>query len=155
MPKRRLEWIVRPVESADRTAWDRLYRTYGDFYGEQLSADHLDLVWRWIHEDRTVIALVAVPATGGEPVGLAHLRPFVRPLDGNLGGFLDDLVVAPEARGSGVVDAMFAAIRDEAARRGWSVVRWITAADNHRARAAYDRVATATPWVTYDMDTKE
>ena len=146
---------MRPVDPADRVAWNRLYHLYGDFYGADLSDDHLDLVWRWIHEDRAVIALVAVPATGGEPVGLAHLRPFVRPLDGSIGGFLDDLVVDVNARGSGVVDALFAAMRDEAARRGWSVVRWITAADNHRARAAYDRVATATPWVTYDMDTRE
>ena len=53
------------------------------------------------------------------------------------------------------MDALSAAISDEATCRGWSVVRWITAADNHRARAAYDRVATATPWVTYDMDTNE
>jgi len=30
-------------------------------------------------------------------------------------------------------------------------VRWITAGDNATARRLYDAVATATPWVTYDM----
>ncbi|WP_235438754.1 hypothetical protein [Streptomyces yangpuensis] len=43
------------------------------------------------------------------------------------------------------------ALRGLAAERGWSVVRWITADDNHRARAKYDQVATRTMWVTYDM----
>jgi hypothetical protein len=38
------------------------------------------------------------------------------------------------------------------AERGWTVIRWITADDDHRARRAYDRVATRTAWVTYDMD---
>jgi hypothetical protein len=31
------------------------------------------------------------------------------------------------------------------------VIRWITADDNYRARAVYDRVATRTKWVTYDL----
>lgn len=35
--------------------------------------------------------------------------------------------------------------------RGWSVIRWITADDNYRARSKYDRYATRTPWITYDM----
>ncbi len=31
------------------------------------------------------------------------------------------------------------------------MVRWITAADNYTAQRAYDRVASRTTWVTYDM----
>jgi hypothetical protein len=30
-------------------------------------------------------------------------------------------------------------------------VRWITAADNATAQRLYDRVATKTAWVTYDL----
>ena len=88
---------------------------------------------------------------GDELVGLAHYRPFARPLAATVGGYLDDLYVAPEARGSGAADALLARLREIAADRGWSVVRWITADDNHRARAKYDQVATRTMWVTYDM----
>lgn len=151
MPAMHRDWVVRPIEPADRRTWNRLYRGYGEFYGESLSDERLDLVWRWIHEDGLVVALAVVSAAGGDPVGIAHLRPFVRPLDGSVGGHLDDLFVDRTARGTGAVDALFDAMRDEAARRSWSVVRWITAADNARARAAYDKVAVATPWVTYDM----
>ena len=35
--------------------------------------------------------------------------------------------------------------------RGWTVIRWITAEDNARARKVYDRLATKTAWVTYDI----
>jgi hypothetical protein len=37
-----------------------------------------------------------------------------------------------------------------AGSEGRSVVRWITADDNHPAQALYDQVATRTHWVTYD-----
>jgi ribosomal protein S18 acetylase RimI-like enzyme len=84
-------------------------------------------------------------------VGLAHYRPVPRPLAASAGGYLDDLYVAPQARGSGVVDALLDRLREIARERGWTVVRWITADDNHRARAKYDQVATRTMWVTYDM----
>ncbi len=32
------------------------------------------------------------------------------------------------------------------------MIRWITADDNYRARAKYDRFAARTPWITYDME---
>ena len=47
--------------------------------------------------------------------------------------------------------ALMSALAREAHRRDWSVVRWITAEDNYRARALYDRVAVKTAWLTYDM----
>jgi GNAT superfamily N-acetyltransferase len=84
-------------------------------------------------------------------VGLAHVRAFARPLSASTGGFLDDLFVDPAARGSGAAQALIGAVAEEGRRRGWSVVRWITARDNARARAVYDRLAAETPWVTYDL----
>jgi ribosomal protein S18 acetylase RimI-like enzyme len=72
-------------------------------------------------------------------------------LSASTGGFLDDLFVDPHLRGSGAADALIAALRDIGAARGWTVIRWITAEDNYRARGVYDRVAMRTPWVTYDI----
>ena len=42
----------------------------------------------------------------GRLLGLAHFRPMPRPLTGSTAGFLDDLFVAPAARGAGVGDAV-------------------------------------------------
>lgn len=88
----------------------------------------------------------------GVAIGLAHVRPVPSPLRGASGGFLDDLFVDPAARGTGAFECLMAAVHDLAATEGWPQVRWITAADNARAQAAYDRVATKTDWVTYQLD---
>jgi GNAT superfamily N-acetyltransferase len=141
---------VRPLEVADRAAWNRLYAGYAQFYGVEQSGLMRDRVWGWIHQaDRPVIGFGALIAD--QLIGLAHCRAYLRPLSATSGGFLDDLFVDPNARGTGAADALIAAVATEGRLRGWSVLRWITAEDNHRARKVYDRVATKTPWVTYDI----
>ena len=149
-----MDWETRRVEKRDWEAWTRLFTGYCTFYEVPAPEEKLQTVWSWIHEEGTVDAIVAVPAgDAGEPVGLAHLRSWVRPLRGHVAGYLDDLFVAPEVRGQGVVEALWAAIDALARERGWPIVRWTTADDNYRARTAYDKVATRTFWITYEMDT--
>ncbi|HZV74278.1 MAG TPA: GNAT family N-acetyltransferase [Conexibacter sp.] len=145
-------WRVRPVEHGDWDDWRRLFGGYCDFYRWPTSEQHQRLIWSWIHDAKSIEALVAVPSEqDGPAVGLAHLRSWVRPLRGIVCGYLDDLFVDPQTRSMGVVDALFEAIDAIAVERGWAVVRWTTADDNYRARTAYDRVATRTGWITYDM----
>jgi len=149
-------WKVRHVALDEFDAWSRLFRGYADFYHWPTSDDHQRQIWSWIHDDHSVEALVAVPVDDagdetGEPQGLAHLRQWVRPLRGVIAGYLDDLFVAPELRGTGAVEALFTEINRLAVQRNWSIVRWTTADDNYRARAVYDQLATRTTWITYDM----
>ena len=87
----------------------------------------------------------------GVVVGLAHYRAFARPLSASVGGFLDDLFVGPEARGTGAAEALVQGVANVGRARGWTLIRWITAEDNYRARNLYDRVAEKTRWVTYDI----
>jgi len=141
---------VRPPEAADRAGWEGLYAGYADHYRVAQTPAMRDVVWGWLldpaHGTRGFVAVMA-----GRPVGLAHYRAFARPLSASVGGYLDDLFVSPDARGMGVAEALIGAVTEEGRLRGWSVIRWITAGDNARARAVYDRVAVATPWVTYDI----
>jgi ribosomal protein S18 acetylase RimI-like enzyme len=142
--------IIRPVQASEFAEWADLYRGYRDFYALKFDEAVIDRVWRWItDESHEVNALVAV--AGQDLVGLAHYRRFARPSSGTEGLFLDDLYTAPGARGMGAGRALLAHISALAERDGRSVVRWITAEDNTRARALYDSTATATKWVTYDM----
>lgn len=87
----------------------------------------------------------------GRLVGLAHFRPFARPLSASTGGFLDDLFVDPAQRGSGAAAALIEGVADVGRQRGWTVIRWITADDNYRARSLYDKLAVKTAWATYDI----
>lgn len=59
----------------------------------------------------------------GALVGLAHYRPFARPLSATTGCFLDDLFVDPARRGSGAADLLLTELARLAAENGWSVVR--------------------------------
>lgn len=142
--------IIRPVAQADRAAWERLYAGYAAFYQVSQTPAMRETVWGWLHDPgHGTEGLVA--ERDGALIGLAHVRPFARPLSASTGGFLDDLFVDPQARGTGAAEALLDAVRAIGAARGWSVIRWITAEDNYRARGLYDRVADRTKWVTYDI----
>ena len=65
--------------------------------------------------------------------------------------YLDDLFTAPAARGTGASTALLHRLAEIARDEDAVLVRWITAADNETARRIYDREATQTPWVTYDL----
>ncbi len=142
--------IIRPPTSADRSEWERLYAGYAAFYKVTQTPEMRATVWGWIH-DPAHGTRAFVAEDQGRLVGLAHFRPFARPLAASTGGFLDDLFVDPAARGSGAADALIAALAAEGRQQGWTVIRWITAEDNYRARALYDRLAEKTRWATYDI----
>ncbi len=145
-----MSFDIRPVRPADREQWAALYRGYRDFYEQTPDESVIDGVWSWLMDEaRDFHGFVA--DRDGTLLGLAHWRHFDRPIVARVAVYLDDLFVAPEARGSGAAEALIRAVADEGRQRGWSVIRWITAEDNARARRLYDRLARATPWVTYDL----
>jgi GNAT superfamily N-acetyltransferase len=141
--------VVR-LEPGDQAGWRRLYDGYAEFYRVPMTDEKAATVWSWLldpnHAVKGFLAKI-----NGNAVGLAHIREMPRPLHGKYGGFLDDLFVAPEARGSGAAHALFDAMKDLARERGWDSIRWITAENNYRARAVYDRVAAKTQWLTYEI----
>lgn len=141
---------IRAVQDSDYAAWLDCYRGYYEFYGRTPVAEGFATVWGWLHDDvHEVRGLVA--EVDGKVMGIAHYRTFARPLAASTGIYLDDLFTLPGARGHGVGTALLARLQEIARDEGASVVRWITAEDNATARSMYDRVATATPWVTYDL----
>ena len=142
---------IRPVEQNDRAQWNVLYQGYAGFYKVAQTQDMRDTVWSWLFDDaHETEGLVAVDDKG-LLIGLTHFRPFARPLSATTGGFLDDLFVTPASRGSGAARLLIEAVAQIGKQRGWSVIRWITAEDNYRARSLYDKVADKTKWATYDI----
>lgn len=141
---------IRPTALQDKAQWETLYAGYAAFYGVTQTPQMRQTVWDWLHDDaHEVNGFVA--ELDGTLIGLTHYRPFYAPLAAQTRGFLDDLFVDPAARGSGAARALIGAVSDEGRQRGWTIIRWITAENNYRARGLYDQVATQTPWVTYDI----
>lgn len=142
--------VVRP-QPAHRAKWERLYAGYAEFYNVEQTPEMRAKVWSWITDPSHEVECLLAVDDAGEPIGLAHFRAFARPLAASTGGYLDDLFVQPEERGSGAARALIEALTEIAKERGWSVVRWLTADDNYRARTLYDKVAKRTHWITYDL----
>lgn len=127
------------VTEADKAQWRPLFDGYAEFYKVPMDDTIADRVWGWLLDPGHVLEGMLVKDDTGTAVGLAHVRACPRPLGGCEMGFLDDMFVVPEARGSGAADALFEALRQLASERGWPSVRWITQHFNERGRAFYDR----------------
>ena len=141
---------MRPARAADADQWAELYRGYRTFYRLLPDEQVVQRVWSWVQDPANEVnSMVAL--AGAHLVGLANHRRFARPSSGTVGLYLDDLFTAPAARGRGVGGVLLQELTRLADREGLSVVRWITAADNDRARHLYDSAATLTTWVTYDL----
>jgi GNAT superfamily N-acetyltransferase len=142
---------VRDLAAGDRAAWQELYAGYGEFYETPLSENKAERVWGWLMDpDYEAFGLVAVDEDD-RPIALAHYRQFARLLADGTGIYLDDLFTSAAARGQGAGTALIRRLETIARERGAGLVRWITAAANVTAQRTYDRLATRTTWVTYDL----
>ncbi len=65
--------------------------------------------------------------------------------------YLEDLFVSPDTRGGGVGQALIDHVRDWADGTGCGKVYWLTQGSNAVARSLYDRVATSTGFVHYEI----
>ncbi|HEY0842948.1 GNAT family N-acetyltransferase [Methylotenera sp.] len=142
---------VRPIAIADYTCWCSLYAAYAEFYQVTQTQEMRDQVWSWLHNPNHEVNGLIATNHEGIAVGIAHYRPFARPLSASTGGYLDDLFVTPSARGKAIGAKLIEAVTQIAKEKNWSVLRWITAENNYPARNIYDKVATQTKWVTYDI----
>jgi GNAT superfamily N-acetyltransferase len=136
----------------DKPQWRRLYDGYATFYKMPMNDEIAERVWGWINDPAHSVEALVARTHNGRVIGLAHFRSMPRPLNGSTAGFLDDLFVDPEFRGGRVADQLIKTLAELARQRGWTVIRWLTADDNYRARGVYDRHAKRTMWITYQMD---
>ena len=145
--------MIREIRLDDKKEWELLYRGYADFYKVEMNDKILKTVWEWIHDKNHDVSALAYEQDN-KIIGIAHYRKMPSPLRGKYIGFLDDLYVHPDHRGSGVVQSLFKELKSLADKKDWPYVRWITASDNHRARAVYDKISGTIDFVTYQMQSK-
>jgi GNAT superfamily N-acetyltransferase len=128
-----------------------LVRAYCDFYAVSPSDEALLTLSRALIADpeREGVQFLARDAET-RPVGFATIFWSWATTSAERIGVMNDLFVAPEARGSGVAETLIEACRAACAARGASKLTWQTATDNERAMSVYDRIgATRETWVDY------
>ena len=140
---------VRPLAQGDKDAWLNLFRQYIAFYEEAVAEHVIELTWqRLAHQADGMMGFSAADAAGnlaGIAVIIFHRSSWAA----THYCYLEDLFVAPAARGAGAGRALIKAVYAEADRRGASRTYWVTAGTNAAARRLYDNVGTLTPFVQY------
>jgi GNAT superfamily N-acetyltransferase len=147
------EHVITRVGEEDLEELLPLLRGYCDFYGASPSDEALLAVSRALIADpeREGVQLIA-RGPDGRPVGFATVYWTWQTLSAARLGVMNDLFVAPEARGSGLADRLIAACRERAAEHGATELAWQTAKDNLRAQAVYERVGgRRAEWLDYSL----
>lgn len=143
---------VRPVRASDHGAWLALFAGYIAFYEETVPDDVIALTWqRLLGDDGEMAGLVAQDGDG-RVLGLVHAIFHRSTWSPTWYCYLEDLFVAPAARGLGIGEALIEATADLAKSRGATRLYWATRHDNATARRLYDRVAALTPFVQYSRE---
>jgi GNAT superfamily N-acetyltransferase len=147
---------IRPIQPADRAAWQPLWDGYNAFYGRAgvtaLPAQITETTWaRFFDTAEPVHALVAVDEQGAL-LGLVHYLYHRSTTRIELTCYLQDLFTAPEARGRGVgrtlIEGVYAAAREAGIKR----VYWQTQTTNAAGRALYDKLAEHRGFIVYSQE---
>lgn len=141
--------IIRPLQTADRTAWTPLWLGYLTFYEVELAPEITESTWqRLLDPDCDMHALCALNEAG-EMIGIVHylFHPVTWAKEPRC--YLEDLYVSQAARGTGAGRALIKAVYAASDKRGADQVYWLTQENNETARRLYDRVGHLTPFVKY------
>ncbi len=141
---------IRSISAEDRAAWQPLWDAYLEFYETALPDAVTDDVFARFVAGESLHGAIAW-SDAGEAIGLVHwlFHPSTWSVTDYC--YLEDLYVAPVARGGGVGRALIAHVGDAARAAGASQVYWHTQDSNTTARVLYDSVATYTGHVQYEL----
>lgn len=142
---------ITPLSAHHRADWHRLWTGYLEFYNTTVAPQVYETTFARLIDPshRAQNALIAYD--GEQAVGLVHF--IYHPHNWRIEEvcYLQDLFTAPEARGTGVARALIDAVAQDAAMRGAAAPYWMTQEFNHTARSLYDKIASLTPFVKYQM----
>jgi GNAT superfamily N-acetyltransferase len=144
---------VRPAVESDVPALKPLMRGYCEFYEADPPDAGLDDMARALIATTDDQGMLLVADDGGEAIGFAAVGWKWSSLRGARIAVLEDLFVAPEARGRGAAGALIEDCARRARANGAPVMTWLTAPDNHRAQAVYNKVGgTSAAFLEYELE---
>lgn len=140
---------IRPLAPGDRAAWAELWTGYLAFYETPLPQAVYERQFARLTDPGEPAFEGFVAETADGLAGLVHLiyHPHGWKIDDTC--YLQDLFVAPAARGRGIARALMQAAFAAADRRGADGLYWMTQSHNAAARVLYDQIGQVTPFIKY------
>ncbi|HWF16163.1 MAG TPA: GNAT family N-acetyltransferase [Acidimicrobiales bacterium] len=142
---------IRELQATDRDDWDALWKDYLAFYRAELSeATGRATFERLCAGGEGMFGLIGLDEEG-RGIGMANCVIHATTWSRQPTCYLEDLFVAPAARGHDLGRALLGAVKEQAAARGARRVYWHTQQYNGPARSLYDQVGRPTSFVVYEM----
>ena len=142
---------IKALGAEDWDDWRALWAGYLDFYRAKLREETSRATFeRLCGGTESMFGLLAID-DAGRGIGLANCIVHPSTWTRRPKCYLEDLFVAPTARGSDVGRALLQAVKLAATERGADSVYWHTQEYNGRARSLYDTVGRPTSFVVYEM----
>ncbi len=140
--------LIRTALADDEAVWRKLWRGYCAFYEAQVSDDVTAHTWGRIIDPSSPVKCIFAERNG-EVIGFANYIVHENTWEMHPLCYLEDLFVAPEARGSGAGKALIQWLKDAMPEQGWARLYWMTHKDNATARRLYDSFTRADDFVRY------
>ncbi|WP_430593544.1 GNAT family N-acetyltransferase [Humidisolicoccus flavus] len=142
---------IAQLTTDDYEEWRTLWLAYLDFYESNLGEATTEHTFAQLLDANSAVHGVLAKNDAGEAIGLVHW--VIHPATWTTTNYcyLEDLFVAPNARSGGVGAALIEHVHGEAKAEGSAKVYWLTAESNATARALYDRVATRSGMIQYQI----
>jgi len=139
---------IKTIENNDVDIWLPLWKGYQRFYEVDIPESVTLKTWaRFLDPIEPMHAALAM--VGQHAAGLVHAIYHRSTWTTGDYCYLQDLFVAPAARGRGIGRALIEHVYAEAKRRGVSRVHWLTHETNHSGMRLYDSVGDRSGFVQY------
>lgn len=143
--------MVRDLAATDKESWLALWRGYIAFYKANVPDAVTEATWRRLLDPASPMFCLVAEQGKGEVIGIVNCVLHLNTWTTRQICYLEDLFVAPAARGKGAARALIETVAERMRARNWFRVYWMTKADNTAARMLYDKIAPVTDWVRYDI----
>lgn len=142
---------IGPLKAQHRDQWLGLWAQLTAFYGSELAKGIYDQSFARLtdKDQRQTGAFLAL--NEHEAVGMVHFVAYPHNWKPEPVCYLQDLFIVPSHRRQGLAQALIEKVAQHAQAMSWAPPHWMTNDDNVPARALYDRIATLTPYVKYQL----
>lgn len=143
-----LDTIIRKAEAGDEQHWRNLWADYVKFYRAEVPDDVTASTWKRILDPNSNMEAV-VAEKSGRVIGICNYVFHDHTWSTRQICYLQDLFVAPDARGGGAAKKLILACEEAAKARGAFRIYWQTQEYNAAARSLYDTIVPRSSFIVY------